>query len=251
MITAEKKLKALPDGIYKFEVKDNFGPQFYTTSFYLQKGKGTLQEIEETMTQKNGSSEAMLSISEAVQNVKEASKATAENEFLKKENEALKAKLAEMDSQIKALQQASAEDQNGMDEEETSAPLDWLKETVPAVLPALDRYFDLKEKELNFKQAKFLHESGYEVPGLPQRKGFPAKKKASQLPEIEGEGWEEFVNYFLNLPDEEYNSRMNWLATNAPQHHEALLPYVEEEEVSEESAEEESETNSTNGNDQD
>jgi hypothetical protein len=219
-------------------VKDNFGPNFYGTKIHYQKGSGPI-EISEPMNDKKNGTEALLSVEQAVKNVKESAEATAENAFLKKENEDLRKKLSEMESRMKALELSSEEDEDGLDDDQPdSGPLSWLKETVPAVLPALDRYFDLEEKKLNLQQAKFMHENGYELPGM-KRASVPQKKKAKQLPEIEGEGWEDFVNYFISLPDEEYHSRMQWLRQNAPDHYEALLPLVEEETTTEEETTEE------------
>lgn len=218
-----RRMPTLPDGIYNFQCQDNISKGAFSHSVLY--GKGKFEPLSENPPVKQlaeiRSESPLLSVESAMENVKASANALAENSFLKQENERLKKDLADCNTKLEALKYLEEEEE---ETEEPSAGLSWLKETVPALLPLADRFFEMEEKKLALQEKKFLHEKGYEIPGVQKR------KETNALPPIGSPDFARLVEEITNLPDEKFDFVMKQLQTQSPAHYNAILPLVWEEE---------------------
>lgn len=249
----QKKITAMDDGLFIVLCQHRFGKGVTPQKFLFGKGSYTLSEEKPHQEEKHV--EPALSVKSALENVEKSSKAMAENDYLKKELSELKAKFevleekykkeiseltAEIDDlndTIETLEEGEGESSGG-DGMKTMA--DFLKETVPSVLPALDRYFDLKEKKLNLEQTKFLAENGYEIPTLKKIQKTNGHKKVhvkKQLPQPGEEGWDELISEIEVLDDTQFWNALNEIKAVDESIYEALYNELIEEAEEEEKEE--------------
>lgn len=212
-----RKIPTLPDGVYIFQAQDTLSPGAY--SHKIVYGKGNFEPLTEAPSQavQVKSETPLLSVETAVENVRKSSEALAENSYLKKEVEALKAEIERLKTELQAVEYLEDEEET---EEEENPGMNWLKETIPALLPLADRYFDLEEKKLNFQREKHLSKNGTGTQG----KGKP------KLPPIGSPQFNEMVEEISGLSDKDFEIVMKKLQTQAPAHYRAILPLVWEEE---------------------
>ena len=221
-----RKMPSLPDGIYIFQCQDSLSPGAFSHKFYF--GKGSFQPLSElpVKTQPVNNNESLLSVKEALDNVKLSSEAIAENSYLKKEVQALREENATLKAKVQALEYLEEEEEEL--EEEPNPGISWIQETIPALLPLADRFFDLEEKKLALQEKKL---------------NFRSEKKAQKekLPPIGSPQFNEMVEEISNLSDKDFDTVMRKLQAQAPEHFQAILPLVwgEEEEGSETQEEEE------------
>lgn len=106
-------------------------------------------------------------------------------------------------------------------EPEKNVFLGFAETILPNVLPVIDKYFDLKEKELSIKEK--LNE--LKTPKMLKK---IVKKEVINVPNIEDPGFEDYCLMFESLSDNEANNIMNNLKnTNVSAYNELLKRYYE------------------------
>jgi hypothetical protein len=248
----KKKISALEDGLYIILGQHRFGKNISPVKFYFSKNfSGTIEE-KEPEEKKQSSTDKLLSVDAAMTNVKEAATLKAENLFLKRENEDLKKRIDLAEGKISDQEQKISELEESLEETEgaevtPSNPFsglgDMFKEMVPVLSPIADRYFDLRDKELQMKQAKFLHDGGYDIPGFKKANGKPAtKQKMKEIPQPGAEGWDEFISYMEGLNEKDFNEAMERLKPYPNILEAAEAELMEDEPEEQEESEEQEET---------
>ena len=231
----ETRCKRLAPGVYVLVCKAVYGSNSIGDKFYLGVGQfdptilndaPTFRETKKTMAEPETKKEKMnlLSVEKAMDHLEEIANLKAENASLRAENKRLQDELD------------SIEEDQGMDEGESKNDLAAMfKDLIPTISPLADKYFELQEKKMGLEQAKFLHESGYIIPGAKrstQTNGSQVKmqnKSHKEIPQPGAEGWEEFINYLLNLDENNFETVMQQLEANQPEIYEAACAEVYEE----------------------
>jgi exonuclease VII small subunit len=247
----KKRLSVAEDGIYILVGQHRFGKGVSPIYFYYAKNVNPdIENFKPTMAEpkNNSNNDNLLSLETAVENIKESSNLKAENLFLKKENENYKEQIAELkktieelENQVESLQESIETLEDGEVETQNGSLSDigkLFENIAPALMPLADKYFELKEKKLNFDQAKFLHENGYELPGAKKVKQFtrPRPQTKKEIPQPGQPGWDEFISDLNQLSDEELNQALESFK-NYPD----LVSAIEQELFEEEEEEEEEE----------
>jgi hypothetical protein len=237
------RIKRLPPGVYCIMCNVTYGTHAKADKYYLGIGKydptalndaPVLIEKKETLRERNTSPDKLLSIEQALDNMRELAELKAENARLKAENENLKAEILQLEEDY----EDGEEDSLG---ETTNGLASMFKDLLPVVEPLADRYFKLEEQKLNFQQAKFLSQNGYELPNFKKKNGATqqvngAPKKEKQLPEAGTPEFENFIAELCNLSDSDFENAMKQLEENTPQEYYSAIcerVYDESEEGSE------------------
>jgi len=242
------RVKRLPAGVYCMLCKDVYGSGIAGDKYYVGIGKydpNSLGEISTIQDKKTyyekspvkTSSEKLLSIEQAMDNLRELSDVKSENARLKAENERLKEENAEL---LEELEEEPEEEESSLSDGFTGIA-NTFKEMLPALEPLAEKFFSIKEKELSLKQAKFMAENGYEIPGMKKAVNGARKVKEQvqeqpeEVPEIGGNGWAQYINVLCNMEEAQFNQHLEQLKQHAPETYEAVCKevYTEEEEETE------------------
>lgn len=238
------RMKRQPDGVYCITCKVTYGTNSKGDKYYLGKGKvpKTLSEEnipsqeKEPPVRKNGkenNSEHLLSLENFTETMRELAELKAKVSTLENENRRLKDDLENVEEYD--------DEEEGMDENTTLQGFGQIaKDLTLALEPVADRYFKNEERKLRLKEMQFLAEQGYEIPGAKRavksngraiRNGNP---EPQQLPEVNGEGWEEYITHVLNLPEPDFIRHMEQLKAHDEDYYNAVCEEVYESEEEEE-----------------
>lgn len=208
-ITSIKKhLDIVPNGIYFLHCL--ISPK--GTVFTYKYNKGNLSETATAPVYPIINNAAPL---EKFQTLEEWKKQELTINSLRNELELLK-----MQNQIKESLQEPDQEQ------EENKILGFAENILPQFMPVLDRYFNIKEKELELK-AKAIDKKPAPV---------PAKriiKKFRPLPETTGENLNAYFNYFMNLTDNQAAEELNYVMQVKPDLYNVLISKFYEDESAE------------------
>jgi len=231
-----KRLNALPDGMYYVMCKNSFTAGHPPGDMFpIAKGNVTEQpahslsqpNIHLHHPSANGDGNKVMTYQEALLITTENATLKAEVAFLKGENVRLSAELSVMEGQLS-------------EEPETADWQKWADNTLPSILPIVDRYFALEEKKLDLKKSELsLKQNGR------QHKKIPAQQQEQEhmdIPEPNTEEFEKFLDWVEGLEDKQYMSVMLYLNKFRPEIYEIVYNEFETEEEEEEE-EEQQETN--------
>lgn len=149
----QRRLKYQPDGRYKLLCNMALGGKNKPDVFIFTKGKvDDLSEREPAQkekeivyvqsNEKGSRTEKLLSMEQALENIKEVEKLRGENAILKAEIERLKIEISELESEP-------------LDETQPNKGIgDFLNDTVPTVVPILERFLDQRDKQLSLQERK-------------------------------------------------------------------------------------------------
>jgi hypothetical protein len=238
----EKRLKHLAPGVYCISCQTRYGTKSATDHYYLGIGKydptqlneghsmPTNREREREPLREKVAPEKLLSIEQAMENMRELAELKGKVARLEAENESLREELEEY------------EEDEELEEGENGKGLPgFIGEAIKSLEPAIDKYFDLREREQKFKETKFLHEGGYEVPGLKKKVNGNANRNGSAkqkpVPRPGEEGWNEYIEYLLELDDATFKSHMEQLEAHDPELYQAVYDETIEEGEEEEGEE--------------
>jgi len=233
----ETRAKRLTPGVYVLVCKGVYGSNTIGDKFYLGIGDfdptilntapsfpESKKPLNEPENKKTKDTQHLLSIESAMDNLKELADLRAENARLTAENERLNEELDELE-QAEPLTESS-----------TSGLQETIKSIIPMLDPLADKYFSLEEKKLNFNQTKFLHENGYEIPGLKKTNAATKpnghvnrSNNKKEVPQPGAEGWDDYINTLLQLEEEPFNEHLAQLEQNAPDIYDAVCAEVFEE----------------------
>lgn len=241
----EKRMKLLEDGIYVVTCQTKYGNTSPQVSHYLGIGAYDKSVIDKTppanlrenfQQQQPTKTEKLLSVDSALDNVRTIAD--------------LQAKVARLEDKITRLEEENAELEAELDEMESGGMSEGdnnpFKGVLEGLLPVADRYFDMEERKQKFKEGKFLHDAGYEIPGLKRgaRNGTPSRREVSkrkEIPEPGAPGWQEYIDSLDALADKEFNLHLSQLRENAPEIYDAVCEEFQLEEVETEEEEEQEE----------
>lgn len=98
-------------------------------------------------------------------------------------------------------------------EEQKSAILGFAENVLPTFVPVIDRFFQLKERELIIKEknAERQHVKEQQKPQRPVQKII---NKFRPIPSIGTDEFMNYLNYFLNLPEHLADKELDYLETN-------------------------------------
>lgn len=159
-ITSRLKSELYPDGVYYVCMAQSINKTKAPDKYPVVKGQLKPEHLAEhkpvvTVIEKQ---ENVLTWESALAMQKQISDLQGQVTQLKFENNLLQSELDNLDD----------DDNSGLNEgNEVKAPNSFLSETIPSMLPILDRYFDLEEKKLNLQQLKFQQK---QRPASPLRK---------------------------------------------------------------------------------
>lgn len=147
------KLDIYPEGFYFFCFAINRNATVDNYDKYLFK-KGnpkpeTLHHAINTNNTNTNSAENILDVKSALGYITKIAELTAEVNALKAENKRLTDENAVLDAELQ-----EAEREGLSDEGKTGQVMEYLKESSPALLSAVDRYFELQEKKLGLEEKK-------------------------------------------------------------------------------------------------
>lgn len=238
----EKRLAKLPDGIYCLQAQDNYGVHYKPYKYYVGKGKYNPADLseEDDAPKKNGK-KLVEKNGDHVLSYEAALKHIEDKKELEKQNELLKMQLAELTQKVANLESGELDEEEDEEENFTDAAGGWLKEIIPSVIPVLDRHYDLEEKKLKFRTAKYMAENGL----LPQQNGRSykiagkqPKEEKREVPEVGSEEWGDFIAWIQQLEETDFNNFMAQLKVADTATYEAVCKEVYEDGESEEEEEE-------------
>jgi hypothetical protein len=128
---------------------------------------------------------------------------------LEKELELMKLK-----EQFKGLNEAPAK------EPEKNALIGFAENVLPTFVPFLDKYFQLKEKELNLKERQ-------KAPVVTAQKFI---KKFRPVPDLTDPNFQNYLNYFEGLPDQAAEAEVQFLQLNKPDIYKLIIDTMYESE---------------------
>lgn len=215
----KKRMQALPDGLYYVMCKNSFTPSVQGDNYPVIKGnvqvsEGTPQAQPGITVQAPapvimGDPSKVMSYTEALLLTQENATLKAEVQFLKAENVRLNAELA---AKTTALSEAG------------DKPMwqEWADNTLPSILPIIDRYFDLEERKLQVKE-KELGRNG-------NGSAKPQANRPLQVPKPGTPEFEEFLNWMEGLQEQQFNNVMMYLYKTHPDVYEICYDEFYEEE---------------------
>lgn len=217
---AFERLKVLPDGIYTFLFANSKGRNVAPDEFAFLKGNVVLDE--------NGKGAPFQIIHQMPTNAPkndfdkilsypEVLSLQMELTTLKFKLQNTEAELAKANATIVSLEKEVADlEAKGLGED--TSPLKWVENLSSALLPVADRYFGIKERELD------LQERGVRRPKPQQQKKRPA------MPEIGSAEFEQWLDKLSDLPDEQYQKAMYNIRQVSPDHYNAIIAELESDE---------------------
>lgn len=239
----ERRLTRIPDGVYYVMCKEVYGKYARGEKMYIGVGKydASVLNSQPDNTNKKLSedkpimrSEKLLSIETAMENMRELSDVKAENARLTEENRQLKAIIAEMEEEEPEEEESSLK-------ETTNGLADMFKNLMPIIEPLAQKHYALKEQALNMQKVKFLHENGYEIPGIRKASGNPRPKREErpsnepkEIPRPGATGWAEYIHAVVRMDEDTFNQHMKQLEEHDTELYEAVCKEVYNEEEEEE-----------------
>lgn len=220
------RIKRLPAGIYAVNCKTVYGTHAKGDRYYFTIGKVRAEDLQESkspiVTERViEKSSDKLSVEKALENFETIAE-------LKSENARLRAKVEQLEREIEELE-TELEDPENLQDSEPNGLEKMFKELIPVIDPIATKYFELEEKKLNFNQAKFLSENGYEIPGMKKRNGSPRQSpqvnKTREIPQPGAEGWNEYIDYLLELDEQTFITHLEQVREADP----ALCEAIENE----------------------
>lgn len=215
----QRRWTTLSDGVYVMNCKTVYGSR--ARAFPLYVGKGVYDDtiIEGVVPGEKKEPVAKLSevnVLSYEQALEKASKINSlefrvttlekENAELKKENSDLEAELAELENK--------EPEEKGLADFGTTVK-DWLGEIGPVLAPIADKFFAMKEKQIQLEQIKVLSHAGYEIPGVAKkpvlRNGAEKIDYSKNIPAPDSAGWDGYIDWVCSLPDEQFNAHLDQL----------------------------------------
>jgi len=196
----KKFLNTLPDDLYYLNFKINQKGDIFQYTY--NKGNKPMNEAPSIPIVYNTPLEKF-------QTLEEWKKQEQRINELEKELELMKLK-----EQFKGLNEAPAK------EPEKNAFLGFAENVLPTFVPFLDKYFQLKEKELNLKERQ-------KAPVVAQRKII---SKFRPVPDINDPNFQNYLNYFEKLPDQAAEAEVQFLKINKPDIYKLIIDTMYESE---------------------
>jgi len=237
------KMKRQPDGVYCITCKTVYGTNAKGDKFYLGKGKQPKTLSEEPVTIKEPvtpigkgkkDSEHLLSLENFTENIQELAELRGKVMGLEAENKRLREENADLLAELDEEPEEGVSEIGGL-----QGFGNVMKEVVLSAEPILDRYFNIEERKLRLAETKLLAENGYEISGAKKISGAGKVKQIArgandpvQLPAINGEGWDEYIDHVLNLPEDKFNAHLKQLQELDQDYYNAVCAevFTEEEE---------------------
>lgn len=154
-----RRLNVLPDGFYKIMAQYNYSGKSKPDIFILQKGNPPKDQLEEdapvpvrTVTRRTPdekSREEILSLPEALKRIEELSKLRVENANLLAQVKQLQEENASLEAELEAMPEPN------LAEAQTDPAMKWLENILPAVSPFFDKYFDLRNRQLDHLERQY------------------------------------------------------------------------------------------------
>ena len=223
---AFKRLENMPDGLYTFCFLNSKGRNVTPDEYPFLKGNVAMDEGGKTVPyhiinqipQSKNESDKVLSYSEVLNLKMELATVTFERNQYRNELEAANKTIAELESEIKELEAKTPLS------EDASNPMKWVESLGSQLMPVVDRYFSIKEKELDKQQ---------QAPQKPRVKKFT-------VPVIGSAEFEAWLDKLEVMPEDKFNNLMNFLQVKYPNHYNAINEAFSE--TGEEDLEEQEET---------
>jgi hypothetical protein len=155
-IEIQKRLKVLPDGVYRIYCTYSYGSKAKPDMFLIRKGNASLQEnipvVQPARTQPatkaERSMEQVTSLTDALERIEKLTRLEIENEVLKGKIKEQEEYISELEAEAEAAaDKPLAEEKTGMD-----SIGGWLKEIAPALTPIAEEYFACRKKELELRE---------------------------------------------------------------------------------------------------
>lgn len=214
-----KRLDAQPDGFYTIRFQHTLGKIYPVFDYITQVGeaKGPAQVITpQIVAPLSQNAEPVRGWEEALKDKQSLATLEAENKRLQDELARHKSALAEIEEE---------EEEEESEEEETQAPQmmekakTFLSETIPQLLPVIDKHYelraralDLKEKELELEKLK-LQNGAARKAGPNLRSVHPWRPVPS--PE-DTDRWAQYIAWLNNVSDTIFTAEITYIELNRP-----------------------------------
>jgi hypothetical protein len=155
-IEIQKRLKVLPDGVYRIYCTYSYGSKAKPDMFLIKKGNASLQEnspadrtpARTPVSREEKSMEQVTSLKDALDRIEKLTRLEIENEVLKGKIKEQEEYISELEAEAEAAaDKPLAEEKTGMD-----SIGGWLKEIAPALTPIAEEYFACRKKELELRE---------------------------------------------------------------------------------------------------
>jgi len=222
---AFKRLKNLSDGVYTFCFLNNQGRNVRPDEYGYVKGNVMMDEsgkaqgvqIINLPTKSQHPADAVLSYAQVLELKTELVTVRMERDNALKQIAQLEKDVAELEAELDA---ANAKKGEGLGE---GQPDHWIKTLSENALPVLDRYFGLKEKDIELRMQQANRK--------PQAYQQPKQRKSPVvLPEIGSPKWDEWLTKAESYTDEQFEKFKSWLKGKSQAHYENLIAEFESEE---------------------
>lgn len=216
-----KRFTALPDGMYYIRCQNSFSNSIQGDMYPIVKGNPSLDESIQQPN--NGPSHNIIMPQQRSDKVLSYSEAL----ILIQDNATLKAQVSNQSAEIVRLLGEITKVQTQMSEEpEQPMWQEWVDNTLPSIMPVVDRYMAMEERKLLIKE----NEQRYKYNGGRQQEKRITQQEELNVPEPGTPEFESFMDWIEGLEDEQYNSVMIYLSQKNPAVYELAYNEFEGEE---------------------
>lgn len=219
----ERRLKSLEPGVYIMEYRARFSGNEPTYKYYVGNKNYDPNSIsdapilpparkdKEPVSEKPTKEQHLLSVDKALEYATENARLTAEVETLRDKVTQLEREKRELEAELDAIEEDDGEENTVSDRLEKMGET-WGK----ILLPVADRYMDLRERELRYKETKLLADAGYELPGFDRREKprNGSRREAAEkdynehVPQPNDPDWENYLDWLNELTDRAFNKHL-------------------------------------------
>lgn len=226
-----KRLTALPDGTYYVKCQNSFASNVQGDLYPIIKGEPGMGEAPQSPA-------FNIHMPPQQRNVADPTKVMSYTEalVLSTDNATMKAKISMLEAEIVRLQAELTSSKTQLSENEAPNWQTWADNTLPTLMPIVDRWMGIKETELKLKANEQRKVNGN---GQHQSKKIPQQQQI-QIPDPSTPEFEQFLDWMEKLPDEQYHSVMLYLNEQRPDIYEICYNEFEgEDEAGEQEPQEE------------
>jgi len=226
----KKRFKALPDGVYYVNCKNGFNPKIKGDTYCILKGNVTMQERQpqSILTPHSGDPNKVLSYQEALILAQKAMEWEQKYIGLKSQFDMLQGQYKKLDEEYQDL---CTEEPGEMGESGKNF-FQWADNTVPTLLPILDRYMALNERKQQL--AEFRAVNRIDRTGAPMQPTRNGQNKGKPFPQPGTDEFEDYLNKLSEADEKTFEQQMMYMYKHHPEAYQiAYEELVEQEEEQE------------------
>lgn len=217
----EKRLRAMPPGMYCVKFQNSLGKRQPMFSYYVNTGTpGNLSQSPVVVIQPRD-----IEHESPREDVRTWAEALADKEELAR----LRAENAQLAAELAAIKEKGLSDQE-------SGQGHWLKDMWPNVAPAVDEYFKLENKKLDYANQRLAMQSGYGMGQSPYMNPAQPQMQVNQqhpfrpVPDpTNPQLFAQYLDWLDQLDDQSFNGEMMFVYNTNPQLYAVIYSEVMDE----------------------